>query len=146
MLFPKKTTSSESGVKLASIYSNKANAKNPFVTFLDIQEAQQKQVLVDQPLVIWDLKISVNAELTLGGDRVLDLHNLTEGDYGTLVIKQDDVGTRVLTLPTSYSNYVAADGAGILVLSTGANARDIVSFYYDGLDLYWNVSTNYTSS
>jgi hypothetical protein len=67
------------------------------------------------------------------------------GSSGTLIVTQPATGGPYnLTLPTvaGKTNKVLGSSSGIL-LSTTAGAKDIVSFFYDGNDFYWNVGMGY---
>ena len=55
-------------------------------------------------------------------------------------VVQDATGSRTVTWPAT----VKWPGGVIPVLSTGANAIDIVAFYFDGTDYYGNFSSNYS--
>lgn len=87
----------------------------------------------------WDISIGYNANLLMDTNKTLILRNLTPGDYGTLKIIQDSVGSRTLTLPTN-SIVMGTQGGSTLVLSTNANTIDIATFYFDGVKLFWNLS------
>lgn len=109
---------------------------NEFVSY------QNKQVLTDGAVVIWDLKVGYNAEVTLNGNRSLVVSGLTNGDYGTLVITQGVGGSKTLTLPSN--SKVSNAGSGALTLSTVAGSIDMCTFYYDGTTLFWNLATDFT--
>lgn len=107
--------------------------------------AYQKPItLTDASIVLWDMSLGYNSKITLGGNRTLILQNLTVGDYGTIKIVQDAVGSRALTLPTNYTNKVANAGTGALTLTTTASHYDIATFYYDGEVINWTLSTDFT--
>jgi len=57
-----------------------------------------------------------------------------------LVLKQDSIGSRTATWPAS----VLWAGGTAPTLSTGADAVDIVSFYYDGTNFYGVPSLNFS--
>jgi len=83
-------------------------------------------------------KKGLNAELTLTNNTVsLSLQNLRTGDFGLVVIKQDGTGNRYLILPMG--SLISNDSGGSLALSTAPNAVDLVSFYYNGQFLFWDV-------
>lgn len=48
--------------------------------------------LKDATNIVWKVSNNFNAEVTLAGNRTLELQGLEEGDYGTLKIIQDGVG------------------------------------------------------
>jgi hypothetical protein len=106
---------------------------------------QAYNTLADGATVTWTVVgIINNATVTLAGNRALAFSGLTNGMSGTLVIKQDGVGGRTLTLPAQCTNKVSGGGNGAVVLSTGANAVDIITFTYDGTNCYWTYGYNYT--
>jgi hypothetical protein len=96
---------------------------------------KQFQILVDGAVIEWDITEGYNAVVTLGGNRTLTLTGAEDGDCGTIVVKQDDVGGRTLSR-TGIDN-------GLITLSTAANAIDILAFLYDGTDYYWNFGKGY---
>jgi len=114
--------------------------------FNEILDYQKPITLVDEAIVKWNMRKGYNATLTIGGNRTLQIDQLTPGDYGTIKVVQDGTGiAHTLTLPTAYTNKVANGGAGVLTLSGGAgNEIDIATFYYDGNVIYWTVSLNFT--
>lgn len=56
-----------------------------------------------------------------------------------LVLKQDSIGNRTITWPSS----VKWPAGTAPTLSTGANAIDIIAFYFDGTNYYGNSSLNF---
>jgi len=102
---------------------------------------QRPLVLTGNSVVVWNLSKGYNVELTLTTNKSLFFEQLTPGDYGTIKLIQDATGSRTLTLPVN--SKVAGGGAGVLTLSTSPNAIDIATFYYDGLNLFWNISLNF---
>lgn len=99
--------------------------------------------LTDAATVSWNYALGYNASVTLGGNRTLAVSNTGAGDYGTVKVIQDATGNRTLTLPAnSKVNGYWGSGTSI-VLSTTANAIDLLSFYYDGTNYYWTLGRNY---
>lgn len=98
--------------------------------------------LTDGATVTWTVAGLVNnATVTLAGNRTLAFSGLINGMTGTLIVRQDGVGTRTLTLPAS--SKVISGGAGVITLSTAANSVDILSFTYNGTDIFWTFGKNY---
>jgi len=92
----------------------------------------------------WDVSgTSTNYEATLTGNTTLNLTNVRNGDYGTLIVNQDGVGSHTLTFGSG-SNRVVNGGAGIPKLTNTAGATDILSFTYNGTIFYWTVGNDYT--
>jgi hypothetical protein len=101
-------------------------------------------VLQDAATISWDVSKAYNAQVTLAGSRTLVLNGLVAGDYGTLEVIQGGSGSYTLTLPTSPVSKVSDGGAGTIVLTTTVGAIDVLVFYYNGTNLLWNKSLNYT--
>lgn len=102
---------------------------------------QTPGALTDGATITWDLSVSTNASVTLAGNRTLAITNPVAGMYGTLVVTQDATGTRTLTLPAG--SKVINGGAGAVTLTTTGAAKDILTFYYDGTNYYFNYGKNY---
>jgi hypothetical protein len=99
--------------------------------------------LTDAATITWSVNAAINnATVTLGGNRTISFSGIQNGMSGTLIVVQDAVGSRTLTLPAN--SKVVNTGAGAITLSTAANAIDIVTFTYDGTYIYWNLGKNYT--
>ena len=98
----------------------------------------------------WDLSgQSTNFEITLvAGTSQLDLNNVRNGEYGSVIVHQDSVGGRALTFGnvngSASTHYVVNGGAGIPKLTTTALATDILSFTYNGNSTFWTVGNDYT--
>jgi N-acetylneuraminic acid mutarotase len=92
--------------------------------------------LTDASTVTYDCAARVcNATVTLGGNRTLSMTNLVAGNQGTLIVKQDGTGSRTLALPGT--SKVVSSGAGAITLTTTASAIDILSWIYDGTNIFW---------
>ena len=108
--------------------------------------ASTPQPLTDAATISWNPTNGLNASVTLGGNRTLSFTSPPSiGSYGTLVVTQDATGNRTITLPSSLTNKVLglASTATTIDLSTAANSKDILNFYYDGTYCYWNVGQGY---
>ena len=94
----------------------------------------------------WDVSgTSTNYEVTLTGNTTLLLTNVRNGDYGTLIVNQDATGGRTLGFDGAFGpHYVVNGGGGSLTLTATGNARDIISFTYNGTAAYWTVGNDYT--
>lgn len=98
--------------------------------------------LTDGATITWTVSgIVNNATVTLGGNRTLAFSGLSNGMTGTIIIKQDATGSRTITLPAS--SKVIGGGSGAITLTTTANAIDILSWTYDGTNIYWTYGKNY---
>lgn len=89
--------------------------------------------LTDAATIAWDLDLAQCAKVTLGGNRTLAAPtNLRAGFTYILRAIQDATGSRTLAFNAAYKFPAGIDP----VLSTAANAIDILSFYCDGTSLY----------
>ncbi|MES2398119.1 MAG: collagen-like protein, partial [Bacteroidota bacterium] len=105
--------------------------------------ASTPQTLTDGTTITWVAASGLNAKVTLAGNRVLAFSVAPpSGSYGTLIVTQDATGGRTLTLPAG-SKVINATTPGVLILSAGSNKKDILTFYYDGTNYFWNVGLNY---
>ena len=103
------------------------------------------QTLTSGTTVTWNVNNGINAEVTLGGNSTLDITNVQDGDYGTLIVIQDSVGSRTLALDGTYTNRVVNGGGGGILLTSTPNTHDIVTWVYNGgtNTMYWNVGNDY---
>lgn len=107
--------------------------------------------------ITWDVSgTSTNYDVLLTGDTTLNLINVRNGEYGTIIVRQDPSGSHTLSFGTINGvvdpsfHYVVNGGGGSPTLTTTANAIDILSFTY-GLScpdgdkrMYWTVGNDYT--
>lgn len=97
----------------------------------------------------WDVSgLSTNYQVTLTANTTLNLSNVRNGDYGTLIVSQDAVGSRTITFGTvngsGTTHRVANGGAGSPTLTSNINAIDILTFTYNGSTMFWTVGNDYT--
>jgi hypothetical protein len=128
--------------------TTKANIASPTFTGTVTSPiyASAPQNLTDAATISWNPANGLNANVTLGGDRTLSFSATpTSGSYGTLVVTQDGSGGRTLTLPSGTNKVLGSASTTTIALSSAANAKDILNFYYDGLTstYYWNVGQGY---
>lgn len=97
-----------------------------------------QQTLVDGAAITWDFNSGANAKVTIAGARTLVISNMETGDTGLILVKQDAVGGRTLTLPNGSSIV----GGGSYTASTAANATDVLGVYYDGTTYWWTIGYN----
>jgi uncharacterized protein YjbI with pentapeptide repeats len=106
--------------------------------------ASTPQALTDGATISWNPTNGLNASVTLGGNRTLSFASLPAvGSYGTLIVTQDATGNRTITLPTTANKVLGSASTTTIALSTAANAKDILNFYYDGTNCYWNIGQGY---
>ena len=109
--------------------------------------ASTPQTLADGSPISWNPALGLNAGVTLVGNRTLSFSTAPPtGAYGTLVVKQDATGGRTLTLPSVANKILGSSSTTTIGLSTTANAIDIVNFYFDGTNYFWNVGQGYGSA
>ncbi len=128
--------------------TTKANIASPTFTGTVTSPiyASAPQNLTDAATISWDPANGLNANVTLGGNRTLSFSSTpASGSYGTLVVTQDGTGGRTLTLPSGTNKVLGSASTTTIALSSAANAKDILNFYYDGLTstYYWNVGQGY---
>jgi hypothetical protein len=106
--------------------------------------ASTPQALTDGATISWNPTLGLNASVTLGGNRTLSFTTPpTAGAYGTLVITQDATGGRTLTLPSTANVVLGSTSTTTIALSSAGGAKDILTFYYDGTNCYWNIGQGY---
>ena len=106
--------------------------------------ASAPQTLTDAATIIWNPSNGLNASVTLGGNRTLSFSSTPAvGTYGTLVVTQDATGNRTITLPSTSNKVLGSTSTTTISLSSAANAKDILNFYYDGTNCYWNIGQGY---
>jgi hypothetical protein len=106
--------------------------------------ASTPQTLADGSPISWNPALGLNAGVTLTGNRTLNFSTVPPtGAYGTLVVKQDGTGGRTLTLPSVTNKILGSSSTTTIGLSSAANAIDIVNFYFDGTNYFWNVGQGY---
>jgi hypothetical protein len=119
-------------------YTTKAIKKSNLI----IDPIKAFQTLTDAANISWDYSLGYNAGVTLTASRILDEPtNVSDGDYGTLVIIQDGVGSHTLTLPASFK--VVNGGSGAITLSTAASSIDTISWVKKGTDFLVSVGLNF---
>jgi len=106
--------------------------------------ASTPQTLADGSPISWNPALGLNAGVTLVGNRTLNFSGtLPSGSYGTLVVTQDGTGGRTLNLPSTANKILGSTSTTTIALSTAAGAKDIINFYYDGTNYFWNVGQGY---
>jgi hypothetical protein len=96
------------------------------------------QTLTDGATITWDADLGSIAVITLGGDRAIsNPTNIKTGGLYTIIIKQDAVGTRLLTWGT---NFKFAGGTAP-TLTTTASKVDVVTFRAESTTILRHVST-----
>ncbi len=95
----------------------------------------------------WNPAQGLNAAITLTQNSGLNFTAAPPvGSYGTVVLTQDVTGSRTITLPTiagATNKVLGSTSTSTVALSTVANSKDILNFYYDGTNCYWNIGQGY---
>ena len=95
----------------------------------------------------WNPALGLNTAITLTQNSGLNFSAAPPvGSYGTVVLTQDVTGSRTITLPTiaNVTNKIlGSTSTSTVALSTAANSKDILNFYYDGTNCYWNLGQGY---
>lgn len=99
--------------------------------------------------ITWDLSgNSINYEVILTGNTTLDLINVRNGETGSLIVSQDVIGGKSITLGTingsAGTHKVVNNGGGAITLTPTSNATDILTFTYNNSTMYWMVNSNFT--
>lgn len=93
------------------------------------------QTLTDGATINWNLALGVAATVTLAGNRTLaNPTNMASGYSYSIIVKQDATGSRTLAYGSAYKW-----SGGTPVLSTTANAVDIITFISDGTNMYGSI-------
>ena len=113
--------------------TNTATLTNKTLTSATLlNPASTAQALTDAATITWDASVGEVASVTLAGNRTLALPtNIKVGTY-LIKITQDATGTRTLAYAAGYK----WAGGTAPVLSTAANAIDLITFYSDGTSLF----------
>jgi plastocyanin len=134
--------------------SNTMQLGNTSVTSVKTNGAFNAPVYSSSPVALtagstitWAPMSGLNASVTLNANSTLSFGATPPaGSSGTLIVSQPASGsTYTLALPSAGTHRVLGSASGI-TLSTTNNAKDIVSFYYDGSIYYWNVGLGYGSA
>jgi hypothetical protein len=99
--------------------------------------------LEDAASIAWDWSLGPIAKVTLSDNRALAAPTGTNGKAGTwsLFIRQDSVGSRLLTLDPIY----LPPGGEAIELSTDPNALDILTCITDGTSIAVSLSHNHAA-
>jgi hypothetical protein len=109
--------------------------------------ASTPQALTAGATINWNPALGLNASVTLDQNSTLSFTNTPNvGSYGTVVLTQDGTGSRTIAIPiiANVTNKVlGSTSTSTVTLSTAANSKDILNFYYDGTNCYWNIGQGY---
>ncbi len=109
------------------------------LTSVGLYTAQQNfslATLTDAATISWNLNTAQVATVTLAGSRTLaNPTNMVAGGTYVLIVKQNASGNNTL----GYSSVYKWADASIPVLSTAANAVDVLTFVSDGTNMYGTI-------
>lgn len=87
----------------------------------------------------WNVANGYNARVTLSENvTTFTFSGAIAGDSGVLTVIQDATGGRTMVLPSGHLKE-----GGTLTLSTDANSKDVLGWYYDGTDYFWNIGKDF---
>jgi hypothetical protein len=92
--------------------------------------------LADGPTIAVDWSKGDTQSVTLGGNRTLTFSNGQKGGKYLLILTQDATGSRTVTWPSWVRFPGGAPQTGgqpASILTTTADKKDYISFFYDGL-------------
>lgn len=111
-----------------------------YLTATTGQKKAARQTLTDGASVDWNAANGNIATLTLGGNRTINAPTNLYDESFILFLKQDATGSRTVTWNTVFK----WSGGTAPTLSTTANAVDIITFVYDGTNLYGSMLPNFS--
>lgn len=98
------------------------------------------QTLTSDTAITMDLVDGQNAVITLDHAATITMSGLTDGDEGNIVITQGSTGGTIAFSPTPK---VIDGGIGDIILTVGVGAIDILSYTYDGTNLFMTYGPNF---
>ena len=136
-----KGAQADGNITAPNITVSSATSELVNATSLKAYFSESKSILTDSVTITWNrATTNRSAQITLAGNRTLSITNSFDGDYGKLLVIQDATGNRTITLPAG--SYVAGVGATTSApIKLAANARSILSYWYDGTNYYWTAIT-----
>jgi hypothetical protein len=124
-------------LSLGSIESSTARRGTKYSAASTVVGQAKVQTLTDGATISWDVDNGYTATVTLAGNRTLAaITNLEDGDTAILRVVQDATGSRTLSYAAG-GNFRWSGGTP--VLSTAANAVDILSFVKIGGSTYGSI-------
>lgn len=94
------------------------------------------QTITYSSSITMDSNDGFNGQVTLTGDATFDISNLQAGDAGWILVTQDGTGGRVLTFPAGTKIALGYGGSQVPDLSTTAGKTDMISYVFDGTNLF----------
>jgi hypothetical protein len=90
-----------------------------------------------------DSRFTKNAKLLLEADSTLIFKNLESGCEGNVIVTQD--GTGAWTLDITPTPFVVNNGGGVVAIAETAGAITILSYTFDGTNLFVTFGVEYTN-
>ncbi len=110
--------------------------------------SQTFSTLTDGATITWAMDSGqfLNAVVTLGGNRTINITNPVNGGSYVLKVIQDGAGSRTLTAGTGCTWLMAAgDAGGTFPLGTAIGAVTVIAFTYDGTNCLTTVGASYSA-
>ena len=139
MILPVGTTAQQDAVPVAGyLRFNSTLSKLSFHngTAWNAVGGNTAQVLVDAAIINWDMILGDVASVTLAGNRAMAVPTNIAVGTSMLVVRQDATGGRTLTFPSIFQ-WTESTAP---VLSVVANARNVISLFYDGAILFGSLA------
>jgi len=92
-------------------------------------------------IISWDFSVKKNQSLVLYGDAVVQINNMNDGDVALLVVKQDSIGSRNISILGDCR--IAGSTTGELELSTEVDKEDSLYIFKKGSVFYVQVYKAY---
>ena len=124
------TTIYSGDTELSAVFSTMTSSPTPFQQLVAVGET-----------TTWNYSLGQNAKTTLSGNTALNITGISDGSSGLIIVKQDNIGSRILSLPTG--SKVVNGGGGSILLTKDGDAEDILTFIYNGTNFYWNIGNYY---
>lgn len=122
-----------SGGTLTAALNGTNISANSFIT--------TRQTLTDGATITWNVSNGGNAIVTLGGTgRTLTITNPVVGATYLIQVFQDGTGGRTITTWPTGTLWI---GGTAPTLTSTANARDVITFYYDGTNFIGTYGNDY---
>lgn len=85
--------------------------------------------LTDSATINWNFTNGNIGQVTIAGNRTLNISNVPSFSFGVLKVTQDSTGSRTIAVP----GFTPTGWA----LSSGPGQTDILGFYFDGTSFFW---------
>ena len=94
--------------------------------------------------LIWNMDtLSKNAKVTLSGDVLLQMSNISNGESGSLIVKQDSVGGHNLSFAFLDTGHFRIRGGFDFSKFSGDSTEHVLKYVYDGTDVFFDIGYDY---